>query len=261
MKLKKRSPLKANPLRNPGQSIDQHIRELFDDKILSYIFAPVLLGVIAALEWLRWYTNPPPAPLLFTLISIGVSVYSYFRINSYKKRVRKLKLGRDGERAVGQFLETLREKGFRVFHDVVGERFNLDHVIICQHGIFVIETKTYSKPEKGKSEICYKDGQITVNGVRSKSDIVTQAKAEASWLRSTINELTGRSFDVRTIVVFPGWFVESRDNKPQNPVWVLNPKALPKFIENLPKILNKEQMQLAGNNLSRFIRATYPDCL
>lgn len=36
----------------------------------------------------------------------------------------------EGERAVGQFLEQLREQGFHVFHDVVGTGFNVDHVLV-----------------------------------------------------------------------------------------------------------------------------------
>lgn len=261
MKNKKRSPLTGNPLRIPGQSIDEEIRDIIDDRLLPYFLVPGLLIIVTSLEWWRWYKNIPYSPVVWTIFAVCITVYSAIRIQLLKTRLRSLKLGRNGERVVGEYLELLRENGYRVFHDVICDRFNLDHIIICEHGIFVIETKTYSKPQKGETKILYKDDQIFVNGVRSKSDIVTQAKAEASWLKSTINELTGKSFDVRTIVVFPGWFVESRDNKPQNPVWVLNPRALPKFIENLPKTLNQEQVQLVGNNLSRFIRTTYPDCL
>ena len=67
----------------------------------------------------------------------------------------------DWERAVGQTLEALRRKGYRVFHDLIGEGFNLDHVIISEHGVFSVETKTYSKPAKGGCKIIYNgDGYL-----------------------------------------------------------------------------------------------------
>jgi hypothetical protein len=59
-----------------------------------------------------------------------------------RRQLAKLRLGRDGERVVGQFLEDLREDWARVFHDVPGDRFNLDHVVLSLNGFFVIETKT-----------------------------------------------------------------------------------------------------------------------
>jgi hypothetical protein len=68
------------------------------------------------------------------------------RISGIRARVRQLKLGRDGERCVGQFLERLRDGGGQVFHDIPGDSFNLDHVVICGYGIYAIETKTFNKP-------------------------------------------------------------------------------------------------------------------
>jgi hypothetical protein len=44
--------------------------------------------------------------------------------------LRSLRLAAEDEKAVGQFLEGLRERGYRVFHDVVGDGFNVDHVRI-----------------------------------------------------------------------------------------------------------------------------------
>jgi len=39
-------------------------------------------------------------------------------------------------------------------------------------------------------------------------------------------------------------------------VWVLNPKALPTFIENEPVVLAQEDVMLATYHLSRHIRTT-----
>lgn len=40
--------------------------------------------------------------------------------------------GPNGERAVGQYLELLREQGVKVFHDIPSDNFNLDHVLVSR---------------------------------------------------------------------------------------------------------------------------------
>ena len=256
MKNKKRSPLKSSPLRNPGQSLDEEISGIIDEAIGSYVVLPVIFIVIAGLEWWRWYTEMTPNPIFWSIVAIGITIFSLIRLGSYRKRMKSLKLGRDGERAVGQYLELLREKGCRVFHDLIGDNFNLDHVVVCEHGIFSIETKTYSKPTKGNATVVFNGKDILIDGFSTDKRIITQAYAEASWLQSILSESTGKSYPVRPVVVFPGWYVETKQGKKKNGLWVLNPKALPAFIENTPKSLTKEDMMLASFHISRFIRAS-----
>jgi len=106
---------------------------------------------------------------------IIVATFSVYKIIKIKKKLKHLRQGRDGERTIGQYLEGLRETGCRVFHDIVGNGLNLDHVVISQHGVFVIETKTYSKPQKGEAKITVAGEQVLINGVPCKSNVITQA--------------------------------------------------------------------------------------
>jgi hypothetical protein len=163
-----------------------------------------------------------------------------------------LKLGRDGEKAVGQFLESLRERGYRVFHDVVGGNFNLDHVLIGPAGVFTVETKTHSKPS-GDARITFDGETIRVGGFEPDRDPVIQARAQVSWLRELLSESTGRRFDVRGVIVYPGWYVNEGDAK-QNPVWVLAPRRLVTFLDHEPRRLSQEDIHLASFHLSRFVR-------
>ena len=45
------SPLKAKPLRNPGQSLDEQLQELLDDKLIPAFWTAALLVMVAFLEW------------------------------------------------------------------------------------------------------------------------------------------------------------------------------------------------------------------
>jgi len=100
------------------------------------------------------------------------------------------------------------------------------------------------------------DGKtILVDGHAPDRDIVIQAKAQASWLRELLAESTGRKFAVRSAIIFPGWFVENTGPK-QRIMWVLNPTALPAFLDHEPAQLSREDVQLATFHLSRFVRTT-----
>jgi hypothetical protein len=163
-KIKMKSPLKDNPLRNPGESLDKEIHEFLYDEVMQYLLMSLLMVALALEEWLRWYLNTPLSPLLFSFMAIATVAYSIFKIIRAKSKIKSLKQGRDGEKAVGQYLEKLREHGAQIFHDVPSKGFNLDHVVIVKSGIYVIETKTYSKPDKGEAKIIFTGDSVIVNG-------------------------------------------------------------------------------------------------
>lgn len=168
--------------------------------------------------------------------------------------LRNLRQGLEGERAVGQFLERLREQGYHVYHDVIGSGFNVDHVLIGPAGVFTIETKTWSKPVAGRAEVVFDGEKIAVGVAAPELDPIIQAKAQASWLRSLLAESTGRQFGVRPTILFPGWFISNTEGSFKD-VWVLEPKALPAFLANEPTRLSREDIKLASFHLSRFVRA------
>lgn len=187
--------------------------------------------------------------------AIGI-LYAAFRVYRAVPRLRALKLGRDGEKVVGQFLDSLRERGYRVFHDIIGERFNIDHVLIGPAGVFTIETKTYSKPASRDATIVFDGEAISVDSYTPERDAIIQAKAQASGLREVLAESTGRKFEVRPVIVYPGWFIKGSGPK-TNRIWVLEPKGLPTFLEYEPVQLQPEDIQLASFHLSRFVRTSY----
>ncbi|MDD5094746.1 MAG: nuclease-related domain-containing protein [Dehalococcoidia bacterium] len=175
------------------------------------------------------------------------------KVARLRKRRRDYELGRDGEREVGQALEELRQQGYSVFHDVVGDNFNIDHVIVSQRGIFSIETKTYRKPMRGNPKITFNGQRVLKDGNPIDPSPAEQAKANAAWLRcKVLHESTGKWFPVKPVVVFPGWWVEEQNNRE---MWVLNPDRLPSYIAKEPDILSREDTHLAAYHLSRFIRS------
>jgi hypothetical protein len=247
------SPLKAKPLRNPGQSVEQVIDDLVTDRFLPYYVLPMFFWALAGLEWFASYTNLPRQPVLYMGTAVLLSILGGVRIWQLRKRIRALKLGRDGERMVGQFLDGLREHGARIFHDVPGDGFNLDHVVVSRRGIFAIETKTLSK-KTPRSTITINEDAIFAAGRRMRRNPIEQVRGQVTWLVRLLEESTGKRLPVKGAVVFPGWFVERPRDGSRLDVWILEPKALPAFIAHEPVKLEPEDVALVAFHLSRYIR-------
>jgi nuclease-like protein len=246
------SPLKAKPLRLPGESVDKEIDHWVNDKMLGPLFGAGCFCMVALFEWYGYLARSPRHPFLFTVIAVAAFLYAGWRFRIIRKQVRRLRQGRDGERAVGQFLERLREGGGQVFHDIPGEGFNLDHVVISTHGIYAIETKTLSKPWP-QAKVVVEGDALRVAGEVPDRDPIVQATAAARWLERKLEESTGKRFFARGVVLFPGWFVEQRG--PTGDIWVLEPKMLPGFIGNAPAMISPSDVALAAFHLSRYVRS------
>ena len=118
-------------------------------------------------------------------------------------------------------------------------------------GIYAIETKTLSKPWPKARVLVDGDG-LLVDGQKLDRDPIVQVTAAARWLERLLLISTDKRFLVRGVVVFPGWFVEQRGTR--SDVWVLEPKALPAFIERAPEMIGSSDVALASFHLSRYIR-------
>lgn len=249
----RRSPIKTAPLRLPGQSIEECISQLRDqfDALLMW---PLCFVVLAMFEWYRWWTALPLNPLLLTTVAIIAIVYAWIKGAPVVRMIRNLRMGRDGERSVGQLLEPLREKGYRVFHDIPCPGFNIDHAIVGPAGIFTIETKTRSKLIRGSGKIVYDGNAIRVEDGQPFDEPLNQARAQASWLASLLNDGRTATFTVRPVVVFPEWYVERIGSRSKQDVWVLNPKALDKFLDHEPRVLSADRIDAAAYALTQHCR-------
>ena len=208
-----RSPLKSKPLRNPGQSLDRYLLDVVFDESIIYILTGSLVCLFAVSNWAYYFTEKVPNPWVMTLIAVAVVAYCLYKIKKALKKITKLKQGRDGERAVGQYLESLREQGVKVFHDLPGDNFNLDHVLVAPSGVYIIETKNYSKPDKGEARIIYTgDTLIHHNGFKDDKPLI-QVKAGANWLKQLIKESTGRDIDVKGVAKNSNFLVSARKHR------------------------------------------------
>lgn len=241
----------------PGQSIEDEIDRQEDD-ILTYTFYPLIFIVFGVVLWidslLPKSTDSGSVPSFVSwaifLVFLGYCIY---RVYKARKTIERLKMARDGERMVAEELQKLLKDGAAVIHDIVGEKFNIDHVVISRQGVFLIETKTYSKPIDSDAKISFEGDHIFVDGQKIDREPIKQAKSLSKWLQELLLKTTGKKFPIHPVVLFPGWFTEP--TKRGQEVWVLNPKALPKFIANEPLKIKDTDVHLIAYHLSRYVRA------
>ena len=257
MAARTKSPITAKPLRVPGQTLARQVDNTAAEigLLISGILGEL---IIIGNFWWRWY-HPQvshPHPLPGTIIGLAIVAVLVILVIRRIRKIKNLKLGRDGEIAVGQFLERMQGTNSLLFHDVPGDHFNLDHVLVCNQGIFVIETKTLSKPIRGEVHIRVKDGEVYANQFRLDRNPITQATAEARWLENLLEQSTGKKFPIQPVVLFPGWYVDPQPSAERQKVWLLEPKALPAFVGNCSTCIKDEDVHMVSFHLSRYIRSS-----
>jgi hypothetical protein len=252
----KRSPLHDNPLRYAGQSLDAEIERIYFNDIVQPILYAFCFIVLAITTGVNYVTKILLLNLfILALAAIIASFIATIKFISARKKINQLILARDGEKIVAENLDILKRDGDTVFHDILGDHFNIDHVVLSLHGIFIVETKTRSKPYRKNPSVVYDGERVLIDGRESDRNPVEQVIAQANWLSKQIQSSTGKQFPIRPVIVFPGWFVEPSSQDTH--VWVLNPKALPSFIQKEPISISDSDLCLLSYHLSRIIRSNH----
>ena len=139
----------------------------------------------------------------------------------------------------------MRPLEYEVFHDIqiekAGRKMNIDHVLIGRNGVYLIETKAWRKPEKGSPEIEYKNGVLYKSGIKVNDKPIREAFGLAKEANRLFYEITGRSYYVKPILVFAGWY--HRVNMTHDsPILFLNEKRISSFLpRHSPKNIPSEE--------------------
>jgi hypothetical protein len=223
-KLQAVAPFKELQRRPAGESNRLRIEELnekMDPWLVTVVIIPLLLAVWLTLTKASWIVV-----ILFFLCSAGYScAIAYGRLRPLIRARDCYQLGFQGERYVAEELNQLMADGFRVFHDVPFENYNMDHVLVGPTGVFVVETKTKRKPLRAgeKQYTVLFDGEKLDFPNGRDTDALDQIRRNKKTLSQWLNSATGDRVTVEGIVTIPGWFVQ---RTVQSNIHVLNPKEI-----------------------------------
>jgi len=255
----KKSPIVNEVHHNPGQSLQRKIiKEVLNSLGILII---VLLLDVAYLGWIFGEYIPPSKthtwiPLVVILVLLPIV---FLVISKNNRKIDLLVQGRDGEQGMGLYLNRLWSETCFVFHDIQGtwkngNHFNIDHILVSTKGVFVVETKTFSKDDSTENIIKHRGDQLWINGVLDKFNALEEPRRHSIWLNNYLNDHKIQGAVVIPVLLFPRWKVDSlwNRNAPEN--LVFSGKAFNTEFIHFPECISRaefEKIKLAVCELAR----------
>jgi len=249
-----RAPFKELQRRPAGETIRLKL-EVLDEKLTEDILALMFFPTAMVFALFAAHPKDFVTPILFFVVSASSSVFFGTRIYKLARSRANYRLGYEGERFVGEELSQLIMLGFEIYHDVPFVGFNIDHVLVGSHGVFIVETKTRRKPvnEAGKKEFKVQfDGKYLQWPWGPDSHGIEQAKNNAKTLSGWLSSATGKSVWVTPILTLPGWLIELKT--PTDGLFVLNPKQIYQVCASQAETLPETQIRQICHQLDQKCR-------
>lgn len=247
-KRKKQPVLKVR--RRAGQSIRDEKERLLDNRLIPFYFSTAFLWTLWAWEEFRARSHQPPAPkplLCAAIIATGVSIIAFGRL---WRNFRRLNRGERGELRVAEILDELRTLGYRAVHDLPGDGYNVDHIVVGPGGVFVIETKFRS----GHGGIEFRNGEgLFVGGRPEEKDCLKQARGNAFEVNRIIKEHCTMDQWVKPVVVFVGdWKI--KDDWRNTDARVFSTDQIVDYFERQQPELLRHEIDLICSHLERSVK-------
>jgi hypothetical protein len=198
--------------RRAGQHLGERRKQLARQGLAICAAALTALAVAWKLEAAWW---------LFTLIC-GASVVA-IRVAEADllPRMDRLRRGEQGERVVGELLESLAPDGWRVLHDISFGRGNIDHILIGPGGVLTVETKSHA-------------GRLQADRIDPK--MLSQAYAQ----RKLLERITQREVDA--LLVFSRAYLEPAISRRKG-VLVLPARLLRSHLARRGAVLTEREVE------------------
>lgn len=212
----RRSPIENRLIYGAGEQlrkrVDAHTDEMMLGLTMLFFLGPYFLAFWAMqrVDWSRvrlgfwdWFL------VAAFLLMAGGSIWRVFRNG---KQRRMANAGLQAELYTAQELNRLMALGCTVLHDVPGEKFNIDHVVIGPRAVYAVETKSVRKPRATDAKDHFKvvyDGKSLRFPDFTNTKKLHQTKRQAEWLSAHLRQALGRSVPVIPALALPGWWIES----------------------------------------------------
>jgi hypothetical protein len=201
--------------RAPGRAllaeIDRVSQEIGDFTYGSLAFLALFVGVVVAAAAFGDSPTRPAAAAVSGAVGgvfFGIALTCILRLTRARKNLKRRYNGRI---EVVRALNALEPEGYRLYHDLPGEKFTIHHVVVGERGVFAVETTAGIKPPKSDR---VEDATVAYNGhslffPRGTDDqTIRRAEERAQWLSDWLERTIGEAVAVRAVVAVPGWYVK-----------------------------------------------------
>jgi len=253
---RKRALSDRNLTRTPGHSRLRRLAQLNTEiyfNVICVVVVPMLMyaGYFGAVFFFDGTITRADivATALIGPALMALNIFKLLKCLGERKRVR---LSYAGKLAVARQLDQLMPDGYHVFHDLAGEKFNIDHVVVGPAGVFAVVTRTRPKSTtRARREdvtVTY-DGRMLAFPNGDDVETIERADHQAARLSDWLSRAIGEPLAARAIVALPDWFVRrtSADGIP-----VVNPNQFPSLFAHIkPRYLSSAMIARITHQLDR----------
>ncbi|MFO7709404.1 MAG: NERD domain-containing protein [Desulfobacterales bacterium] len=245
--------------RAPGREvlaeIDRINQEVGDFTHGSLAFLVLFVGVIVATAAFGDPTARSESAAVSGAVGVVLFSIALTRLLRLTRVCKDLKRRYDGRIEVVRALNALESEGFRLYHDLRGEKFSIHHVAVGERGVFAVETASGVKaPKSGRVE----DATVAYNGHSlffprwTDDQTIRRAEERAQWLSERLEHAIGEPVAVRAVVALPGWFVKR--TTPEG-IPVVHPGQVASLFRHIkPRPLSSETCSRIAHHLDQATR-------
>lgn len=251
-----------------GESLQEKIRDIEFD-IYEVLMFPALFLLVTVFIWLfcldlKWVQFNTATAVTFTIITVFLCVRAYLKVKNLRKTLKNYRKGLEGERLVGEVLNKLSNESTYVFHDIPGDRFNVDHIIVSTRGVFVVETKHF---DRSKCHEFTFDGNMVYRQMKDGTKylcpkLLPQMDGEAQFIQKEIENRTEMKIPVIKVAVLIGCFIHTpAENEPNqcmknyfSKYWIVNEKLLSSMFLEEKEIYDDSVVKLVATHIKEWTK-------
>lgn len=210
---RRRCFLTRHLLRSPGESSRIQLDEM-TSRISAYLALTVTIPLVIYSASLLVRNEPgADGTLALAIDALAVAacmIYALWGLHSLIKEKRRLATELETKMAVAQELNGLMYEGYKVFHDLPADGFNIDHVVVGRTGVYALATRglttSAAKFDASDWDVVYDGHSLRFPGWQ-ETEAIEQASFQAAWLQKWLVEAGGNDVPVYPVLVLPGWYI------------------------------------------------------
>ena len=226
------SPIAGKRIFGAGEQLRIRIEDE-TDKMLAALLILFFIGPYFVAAWALQKVNWAGVRFdfgswMFVAAFLLMFAWAMWKILRHGGARRRCIAGLKAELFTAQELNRLIAAGCTVLHDIPGDGFNLDHVVVGPGAVYMVETKSFKKPRKSGSgdhfKVRYDGDSLHFPDFVTRAPI-DQARRQRQWLITYLKQATSQSVPVLATVALPGWWIESSRPTDPDAIRVINPSG------------------------------------